>query len=348
MKFGPPRLLPVVIAAAAALLLFKGIGLVTEGGYALVGPVPTLAAGKAKPAEHAAEGGGGGEEALGDHSMADQSPTLEDTSVTMELPSGEAEAPAGGGGHGPTPEIGPEEAAVPAEACPPTEAADAAHGGEAAPSGEAHPATEAAPAAHGAEPAAEATSAGPCAPDPGVNEFGDALPLVKDNSTGTMVPLADTLTDTSSEAAINQRLSERRAALEQLEKELDMRATLLDAAEKRIDERSAELKALEEKIGKLVDDNKTAEQQQFVSLVAMYENMKPKDAATIFNELDLPVLLGVAKAMNPRKMAPILARMDPLKAKALTDGIAAADTPAEVAANPEVPDLTNLPQIVGQ
>jgi flagellar motility protein MotE (MotC chaperone) len=79
----------------------------------------------------------------------------------------------------------------------------------------------------------------------------------------------------------------------------------------------------------------------------MYENMKPKDAAAIFNELDMPVLLGVAKAMNPRKMAPILARMTPLKAKALTDGIAAADAPeAPVVAVSQ--DLTNLPQIVGQ
>jgi flagellar motility protein MotE (MotC chaperone) len=348
MKFGPPRLLPVVIAAAAALLLFKGIGLVTEGGYALVGPVPAFAAGKAKPAEHSAEGGGGGDEALGDHSMADQDPTLEDTSVTMELPSGDAAAPAEGGGHGSTPKVGPEEAAVTAEACPPTEAADAAHGAEADPAAEAHGSAEAEPAGHGAEPAAESTSADPCLPDPGVNEYGDALPLVKDNASGTMVPLSDTLTDASSEAAINDRLSERRALLEQREKELDMRSTLLDAAERRIDERSAELKALEEKIAKLVDDNKTAEQQQFVSLVAMYENMKPKDAATIFNELDMPVLLGVAKAMNPRKMAPILARMNPLKAKALTDGIATADTPAEVAAGPAPPDLTNLPQIVGQ
>ena len=43
MKFGTPRLLPVVIAATAALLLFKGIGLITQGGYALVGTSPVVA-----------------------------------------------------------------------------------------------------------------------------------------------------------------------------------------------------------------------------------------------------------------------------------------------------------------
>lgn len=327
MKIAPPRLLPIVIAATAALLLFKGIGIVTEGGYALVGTTAVQAAGGG--GGHGGDSGGGGEAAAPDAvgtgvDMVDVSPTLEDPDITMEL-AGEAEAGGGhgaeaGGSHGSSDgEIGPAEGETPVEACPPVDTGE----GEAA--------------------AAE----GPCLPDPGVNEYGDALPLIKDNATGSMVPLADTIKDTSSETAINERLAERRAELDQREKELEMRLALIDAAEKRIEERSAELKALEERIGKLVDDNKMAEEQQFVGLVAMYENMKPKDAAAIFNELDMPVLLGVAKAMNPRKMAPILARMAPLKAKALTDGIAAGDAPeAPVVAVSQ--DLTNLPQIVGQ
>lgn len=342
MKLAPPRLLPIVIAATAALLLFKGIGIVTEGGYSLVGTTQAVAAGDGASAP--AEGGGEqpAGEAVGGADMTDHSPTLEDNTVTMELPSGEAAA-AEGGDHGApapeakAPEIGPAEADASLAACPPIDA-DAPGAAEGA----------SAEADHGGEAAAEPSSADPCLPDPGVNEHGDALPLIKDNASGNLVPLADTLKDASSENAINERLAERRTELESLEKELDMRATLLDAAEKRIEERSAELKALEEKIAKMVDDNKTAEQQQFVSLVAMYENMKPKDAATIFNQLDMPVLLGVTKAMNPRKMAPILARMDPMKAKALTDGIAADEAPEPDTAEAATEDLTNLPQIVGQ
>ena len=307
MKLGPPRLLPIVIAATAALLLFKGVGLVTQGGYSLVGTAPVSAQ------EHGASAN-----PLGGADMTDKSPTLEDNAVTMQLPEGGA-TPAQGG-HGATPAVGPVDAGLPTEACPATD--DTGHGAD--------------------------TPADPCLPDPGVNEHGDALPLIKDNATGSMVPLADTLQDASSENAINERLAQRRAELDRREKELEMRSTLIDAAEKRIEERSAELKALEERIGKLVDDNKTAEQQQFVSLVAMYENMKPKDAATIFDQLDMPVLLGVAKAMNPRKMAPILARMDPLKAKALTDSIASSEAPSPPVAEAPNQDLTNLPQIVGQ
>lgn len=317
MKLAPPRLLPIVIAATAALLLFKGVGIVTQGGYALVGTTQAVAAGGAAP-----PAGGG----VGGVDMTDQSPTLEDSAITLQLPAGNGAAAEGG--HGAGPAIGPSAAEALLDTCAPA----------------------AVPAESGTAPTPPDPSVtAPCATDPGVNAHGDALPLIKDNVTGNLVPLADTLPDSSSENAISERLAERRAELEQREKELDMRLTLIDAAEKRIEERTAELKALEARITKLVDDNQAAEKQQFVSLVAMYENMKPKDAATIFNELDMPVLLGVAKAMNPRKMSPILARMDPLKAKALTDGIAADETPTPTtttAATTE--DLTNLPQIVGQ
>lgn len=356
LKIAPPRLLPIVIAATAALLLFKGFGIITQGGYSLVGTTQVVAAGGGESAP--AEGGGdhaaaaGGE--AGGANMTDQSPTIEDSAVTMDLPAGDAAAEGGDaaatdgahaapaeGGHGATPEVGPAETDASLGACPPTDAAAEPVPAEAG--------AEAAPAeGHGGDAAADPATLDPCKPDPGVNEHGDALPLIQDKTTNTLVPLADTLDDTSSATAIEERLSERRTDLDARETELDMRSALLDAAEKRIEERSAELKALEEKINKLVDDNKTAEQQQFVSLVAMYENMKPKDAATIFDQLDMPVLLGVAKAMNPRKMAPILAKMNPLKAKALTDGIAADGAPEAAATEAAAEDLTNLPQIVGQ
>jgi hypothetical protein len=40
--------------------------------------------------------------------------------------------------------------------------------------------------------------------------------------------------------------------------------------------------------------------------------------------------------------------MDPMKAKGLTDGLAAADAPPAETAQAAPEDLTNLPQIVGQ
>lgn len=54
------------------------------------------------------------------------------------------------------------------------------------------------------------------------------------------------------------------------------------------------------------------------SLVKIYESMKPKDAAKIFEELDMNILLQVVDKMKEPKSALILAKMDSNKAKELT------------------------------
>lgn len=50
----------------------------------------------------------------------------------------------------------------------------------------------------------------------------------------------------------------------------------------------------------------------------MYENMKPRDAAKIFDRLEIGVLIEVASQINPRRMADILAQMVPDTAERLT------------------------------
>ena len=97
----------------------------------------------------------------------------------------------------------------------------------------------------------------------------------------------------------------------------------------------------------LADQKKQAEDAQFASLVSMYETMKPQDAGPIFNGLDLPVLVRVAKAMNPKKMALVLARMTPEKAQQLTQQLAADDTQIVATTGVSATDPSALPQIVG-
>ena len=338
-----PRLLPVVIAAATALLLFKGIGLVTNGGYVLTGPGQAVAA-----------GGGGGHAAPAasgtavdptmdlptEATMADTSPTLEDKSPVLPLEAAGAAhgAAAADAGHGQEAAVAEAEVAVPGDpvtgddyplqaACPPEA-----------------PTLEEAGAKHSEVPADAAAMAPKpnCIPIP-VNEHGDAIPL-EVNSEGQLAPVA---ADEGSAVELAGRLGERRADLDAREKELDMRLALVEAAEKRIEERTAVLKSLEAQINALVEEKKSDEKEQFVGIVAMYETMKPKEAATIFNALDNEVLLRVARAMNPRKMAPILAKMDPMKAKSLTAGLARQEAEPMVAPG-TVEDLASLPQIVGQ
>jgi flagellar motility protein MotE (MotC chaperone) len=58
------------------------------------------------------------------------------------------------------------------------------------------------------------------------------------------------------------------------------------------------------------------------SLVKIYENMKPKDAAKIFEQLDMGIMLEVVERMKEQKVAPILAEMNPVKARELTSELA--------------------------
>ena len=159
-----------------------------------------------------------------------------------------------------------------------------------------------------------------CAPlEIPVNEHGDTVPTTKDGN-GKIVPL-DVAEGDDSQTALLQRLGERRAALDKREADLDMRTSLVAAAEQRLDERTKALQDLETKVNALVDQKQAAEDASFKAIVTMYETMKPKDAAKIFDTLDLGVLLKVARAMNPRQMSPILAAMSPQPAQAADDGL---------------------------
>lgn len=353
------RLLPIVVFAAGALLLFKSIGLVTEGGYVLLGPTAAVAAGDAHPPAEsdAASGEADGAVTLPDEPTAsDTSPTIADTAPTLG-----AEADAGhGGGHG-------EQAA-----------AEGHEGGHAEPAGDNHGETHDEPeaAAHGTDAAADEAPAAHAGEGHGAPPaHGEALsldcaatqqerdatigaapcvdatelpPLIRTGD-GSEVPLGDPSQLPGTEEALLERLGERRTELETYAEELEMRAALVEAAERRIDQRTAALAELEARINALVEEKKAIDDGQFAGIVSMYENMRPGEAAAIFNELDTTVLLRVARAMNPRKMAPVLAKMTPTRAQEVTIGLASLGEDAD----PSVPSIgmdaaDDLPQIVGQ
>ncbi|MFD1945159.1 MotE family protein [Paradevosia shaoguanensis] len=150
------------------------------------------------------------------------------------------------------------------------------------------------------------------------------------------------------ERTILNRLAERRSELNGIEGELATRQQLVEAAERKLAERTAALQAIEARINGLVDQQKSIDEAQFKSLVSMYENMKPADAAKIFDALDIDVLLRVAKAINPRKMAPIMAKMNPTVAQVLTVKLAAVNPVTQPTTMASTDLNAELPQIVGQ
>ncbi|WP_334129019.1 MotE family protein [Sneathiella sp.] len=123
---------------------------------------------------------------------------------------------------------------------------------------------------------------------------------------------------TKSEVEVLERLAQRRAELDRRAEELDMRDNLLKATETRIDDKIAKLREMEETLNGLLRLHDEEKRAQMESLVKIYEKMKPKDAARIFNNLDMDILIDVASNIKEAKMASILAEMNSARANKLT------------------------------
>jgi flagellar motility protein MotE (MotC chaperone) len=172
-----------------------------------------------------------------------------------------------------------------------------------------------------AQPEAAPATQTAAQPEPTAGEQPAATPAAEGAAEAAKTPAdgaIDPFSYTDEEVDVLQQLSKRRAELDSRAGQLDQRETLVAAAEQRMDQKMAELKAMQSTLQDLLKQRSDAEEKQLQSLVKIYENMKPKAAAGVFEELDMDILLEVVGRMKERKVAPILAMMTPTRAKELT------------------------------
>jgi flagellar motility protein MotE (MotC chaperone) len=124
------------------------------------------------------------------------------------------------------------------------------------------------------------------------------------------------------ERALLLDLRQRRSELDVREAAIAAREAGLAAAEHKLDQRVDELAALQKKLEALETGRKDREEAGWRGIVKTYESMKPKEAAAIFNDLEQPVLLQVLDRMKEAKAAPVLAAMQPDKARQITAELA--------------------------
>lgn len=150
--------------------------------------------------------------------------------------------------------------------------------------------------------------------------------------TSASAPVA---TPSPSQRSILERLGERRETLEQRDRDIDTRERLLESAQMKLEARVAELKALEK--NEPSAKQRSEQEAALKGVVIMYETMKPKEAARIFDRLALDVLVPLASKMSPRKMAEIMAVMQPEAAEKLT--VALAGRPKDPEARATLPEM---------
>jgi flagellar motility protein MotE (MotC chaperone) len=188
---------------------------------------------------------------------------------------------------------------------------------EAAPAAESPHAAPA--AAHGAAPAEPATKAAATPARPMADQAPPAMPSG---------PPPVVVTDAERQLLLDLRT--RRQELEAKERILAEREGVMQAAEQRLNARVTQLTALQARLEQLDADRRKREETNWTGLVKVYETMKPRDAAAIFNDMDMPVLLQVVDRMKDSKTALIFAAMQPDRARMLTTQLAAMRTHATV------------------
>lgn len=179
-------------------------------------------------------------------------------------------------------------------------------------------------AAHGAKPSASPAVASPPVPAPAPEK-----------------PVEPPISE--AEKATLQDLRARREELDARAGRLDQREAMLAAAERRLIERVQQLTALQTKLEQLEKDRQDRQDANWRGLVRTYEDMRPRDAAVIFNDLDSAVLVQVLDRMKDAKAAPILAAMTPERARAITSQLAQLRTQASAAPRLEIKDAGQKP-----
>lgn len=132
------------------------------------------------------------------------------------------------------------------------------------------------------------------------------------------VPISQSGTSPDTEETLLLRLEERRTQLQSQQQDLKLQSSLLEAAEKRLSERAAELANVEAEIGALVDQREEQTSERIEQLVALYESMKPAEAAAVLSGLPDEVLQVIIAGMSTRKLAAVMAEMGGADARAAT------------------------------
>ncbi|MDP1584828.1 MAG: flagellar protein FlbB [Bradyrhizobium sp.] len=159
---------------------------------------------------------------------------------------------------------------------------------------------------------------------------------------GVVVYPEQTAPVSASERAILERLQSRRQELEARAREIDIRESLLKSAEKRIESKVEEMKAVESRISTATGAKSEIDAARFKGIITMYEGMKPKDAAKVFDRLEMSVLFEIASQIAPRKMSDILGLMQTEAAERLTVEM------ARRAGTDKAASVADLPKIEGK
>ena len=135
-------------------------------------------------------------------------------------------------------------------------------------------------------------------------------------------------------------LRHRREQLDEKSRLMDQRAAQITAADQKLNARVQQLTALQSQLETLEAARQQRQSANWGGLVKTYEAMKPRDAAAIFDSLDMQVLLQVLDRMQERRAAAVLAAMQTDRARLATQLLSEMRLKANTPAGAALPGAT--------
>lgn len=108
-----------------------------------------------------------------------------------------------------------------------------------------------------------------------------------------------------------QAINARDAVIKKREQSLAIRLQALAVAEEEIDRKMAALQTAEQKLRATMSLAQSAAEDDITKLTDVYANMKPKQAAALFEEMDPEFSAGFLARMRPDTAAAIMAGLSP-------------------------------------
>lgn len=135
-------------------------------------------------------------------------------------------------------------------------------------------------------------------------------------------PLVEGLPEAISQSDVPEEvlrsLTRERELVAQQKAELEKRRAEIALAEERLLIERASLTELKTSIETLLARVEALQTDDLNRLIAFYKNMKPADAARIMDDMDIETTIMILGTMNPRTAAPILAKVSPVRARAVS------------------------------
>ena len=158
----------------------------------------------------------------------------------------------------------------------------------------------------------------------------DAAPVVAEGAAPAVAASGTIRAEVEDDSDYIYKLTERKRVLDQREEELNKKAAEIEAQKLVIEKKLTELEEYRVKISTMLQDRIKADDSKVETLVQVYTNMKPGQAAKIFETMDEDLVIDILSRMKKKSAAEILNLIKTEKAQAFAEKFAGYRVPTSI------------------